>query len=558
MLNGIPGLANRNRMFEGGERPLSKDSFQYTAVMGTGSFSKVYKAQSKDTRAVYAVKTIQKSQIEALKLKDQLNNEISILARCNHPNIIRFFGTFEDDTTISIVQEFANNGSVFSQLKQVKRFNTVQAANIIADVTKAIMYLHSLNPPVLHRDLKPENILVSNSNYKIADFGWSNVDDKDRNTFCGTLDYLAPEMIKGEKHNEKLDIWCIGVLLYELLNGVPPFTPKERGMDARLVRKAIENNILKMQIDFNQYFTPDAIKFIKLTLNPNPALRPTAAELFETDFFKLHGKIPDVPQNIRAHKSQTHIQLSQPLGVPPTVNSGYVNSPSPIYSSHNLSPHSKQQPQMLPGQPVQSGQLEVMQEQYERLLAKFNQLNASVNEKDNTIRSQKLEIDSYREQIKGYQMSLANVKNAQPNNEQLQAENAKYKALVDNTKSFFENKLQRVLTISTKIGEFHSQHITQTNRSRTPNLPLDLDSVEPLLDDILAAFVELKRAPTQSPYLNSRSFQPETVPIQVVKTVRGLSPQPGYTITQSTPRISGTLPNGLVHYSTNIHQNGVH
>ncbi len=105
----------------------------------------------------------------------------------------------------------------------------------MADVLRAMNYLHSQKPPILHRDIKPENILIHNSQLKIADFGWSNVDDEIRNTFCGTPDYLSPEMILGTGHNEKLDIWTLGILMFELLHGRPPFSPKNHIKDRRLM-----------------------------------------------------------------------------------------------------------------------------------------------------------------------------------------------------------------------------------------------------------------------------------------------------------------------------------
>ena len=101
--------------------------------------------------------------------------------------------------------------------------------------------MHNRNPPILHRDLKPENILVSGDTLKIADFGWSNLDDNDiRNTFCGTPDYLSPEMIKGTGHNEKLDVWTLGVLMYELIRGKPPFCAPKGIKDRRMKQKIIE------------------------------------------------------------------------------------------------------------------------------------------------------------------------------------------------------------------------------------------------------------------------------------------------------------------------------
>ncbi len=94
--------------------------------------------------------------------------------------------------------------------------------------------MHGQDPVILHRDLKPENILISQGKCKIADFGWSNVADDFRNTFCGTVEYLAPEMINGTGHNDKLDIWTVGVLLYELLHGKSPFALKEKQNDPRV------------------------------------------------------------------------------------------------------------------------------------------------------------------------------------------------------------------------------------------------------------------------------------------------------------------------------------
>ena len=91
-----------------------------------------------------------------------------------------------------------------------------------------------MKPPILHRDIKPENVLIDNEQMKIADFGWSNTEDDIRNTFCGTPEYLSPEMILGTGHNDKLDIWTLGILMFELLVGKPPFTVKKKVKDRRL------------------------------------------------------------------------------------------------------------------------------------------------------------------------------------------------------------------------------------------------------------------------------------------------------------------------------------
>jgi aurora kinase len=100
-----------------------------------------------------------------------------------------------------------------------------EVRKIMRDILSGVAYIHALKPAIIHRDIKPENILICGNTLKIADFGWSGIHNKVRNTYCGTPDYLSPEMILGTGHNEKLDIWCCGILTYELFHGKTPFTP---------------------------------------------------------------------------------------------------------------------------------------------------------------------------------------------------------------------------------------------------------------------------------------------------------------------------------------------
>lgn len=289
MLEDIKELQPLNKSFQNGER-LKKESFQFLTELGKGSFGKVYKVSSVSTNSLYALKVLSKNQINTLKLMPQLKNEISLLARCSHTNIIRIYAAFEDNDYIYLITELASDGSLFHRLKEEGKFNETQTANYMTDVIRAIQYLHSLQPPILHRDLKPENVLICNDKLKIADFGWSNVDDSYRNTFCGTPDYLCPEMIKGIGHNEKLDIWTMGVLMYELLHGKPPFSPVEKTKDRRMLQKIIEDNILNGKVVFDNNISTEARAAISKMLSPEPKARPEAKELFYLDFFKKYKK----------------------------------------------------------------------------------------------------------------------------------------------------------------------------------------------------------------------------------------------------------------------------
>jgi serine/threonine protein kinase len=121
--------------------------------------------------------------------------------------------------------------------------------------------LHSRNPCIIHRDIKPENLLIVGDTLKVADFGWSNIKDTKRVTYCGTPDYLAPEMIQELGHTEKLDIWTLGILMYELLAGKAPFTPAG-GRDRRDKMQKLELNILNLKLEFPDKFPATARKLI--------------------------------------------------------------------------------------------------------------------------------------------------------------------------------------------------------------------------------------------------------------------------------------------------------
>jgi len=142
---------------------------------------------------------------------------------CRHPNILRLYGHFHDATRVFLILEFAGQGELYKLLRKKGKFSDARASSYIHQMANALSYLHKKH--VIHRDIKPENILISVSGeIKISDFGWSvHAPSTRRTTLCGTLDYLPPEMVEGKDHNEKVDLWSLGVLAYEFLVGSPPF-----------------------------------------------------------------------------------------------------------------------------------------------------------------------------------------------------------------------------------------------------------------------------------------------------------------------------------------------
>jgi protein kinase A len=157
------------------------------------------------------------------------------------------------------------------------------------DVFKAVNYLHELDPPIIHRDIKAENVLFYGSTLKLADFGWSNMKDRVRTTFCGTPDYLAPEMILERGHNEKLDVWTLGVLTYELIVGYAPFSPKTKFKDKKSLQKELEKNIMKNTPKYPSHVSLEAVNLIGALLNKKPKDRPTVRQALGHKWFVDNG-----------------------------------------------------------------------------------------------------------------------------------------------------------------------------------------------------------------------------------------------------------------------------
>ncbi|CAK8995119.1 unnamed protein product [Durusdinium trenchii] len=201
------------------------EDLQFEKCLGRGYFGEVWRAQLKKDRQLVAVKKVRMQLILENHLMDQLKREILILSSMQHERIVRLFFHFEDRHFMYLGMEFCQGGSLFDKLQKAERFDAPVAARYFYETCEALDYLHHLPEKVIHRDIKPENILLTaDDSVKLADFGWANLlEAEKRVTFCGTLDYLAPEMIKGTGHDESVDMWTMGVLLYELLTGQSPF-----------------------------------------------------------------------------------------------------------------------------------------------------------------------------------------------------------------------------------------------------------------------------------------------------------------------------------------------
>ncbi|XP_019353949.1 aurora kinase B isoform X2 [Alligator mississippiensis] len=204
-------------------KTLSIEDFEIGRPLGKGKFGNVYLAREKGSHFLVALKVLFKSQMEKEGVEHQLRREIEIQAHLRHPNILRLYNYFHDRRRVYLILEYAPRGELYKELQKCRRFDEQRSATIMEELADALIYCHAKK--VIHRDIKPENLLLGlKGELKIADFGWSvHAPSLRRKTMCGTLDYLPPEMIEGQPHNEKVDLWCAGVLCYELLVGHPPF-----------------------------------------------------------------------------------------------------------------------------------------------------------------------------------------------------------------------------------------------------------------------------------------------------------------------------------------------
>merc|ERR1712059_59480 len=225
-----------------------------------------------------------KSQLQKAQVEHQLRREIEIQSHLRHPNILRLFGYFYDESRVYLILEYAPRGELYKSLQKQEngRFDEPQSALYIRQMADALKYCHSKK--VIHRDIKPENLLLDVSgNIKIADFGWSvHAPNSRRATMCGTLDYLPPEMIEGAMHDEKVDLWSLGALTYEFLVGKPPFEAETNNETYR--------RITKVDLKFPSHLSTESKDLISRLLRKDAAQRLELEQVLLHPWIVLHNE----------------------------------------------------------------------------------------------------------------------------------------------------------------------------------------------------------------------------------------------------------------------------
>lgn len=250
-------------------RVWSLNDFEMGRPLGKGKFGRVYMVRTgggPNKGYIIALKCMYKNELVENKVEKQLRREIEIQMNLRHPHILRLHGYFHDEGRVFLMLEFAGRGELYKLMNKLpdRRFEEKVAATYIAQMADALSYLHSKH--VIHRDIKPENLLLGiKGDLKIGDFGWSvHAPGNRRQTLCGTLDYLPPEMVNGEQHDKAVDLWALGVLCFEFLEGVPPFEELENA-PAGTYRRI--NNI-----DFKipRHFSAEAADLVRALLKKKP------------------------------------------------------------------------------------------------------------------------------------------------------------------------------------------------------------------------------------------------------------------------------------------------
>lgn len=209
-----------------GSSMMTSEDFVWKRYIGNGSYGKVALVAKKDSKKIYAMKILKKSDLNVNSTLDNILTEKNVLMRTESPFIVKLRYSFQDQTCLYFCIDYVPGGELFKYLKKSGKFTFDQTKFYAAEVLLGLEHLHS-KLGVIYRDLKPENILVdANGHIKLTDFGLSKEGLKKTNSFCGTPEYLAPEVIEHKGHTHLVDYWTFGCLIYEMLSGHPPFQSK--------------------------------------------------------------------------------------------------------------------------------------------------------------------------------------------------------------------------------------------------------------------------------------------------------------------------------------------
>ena len=332
VFNNKPKL-NKNLNFNNLEETTTKDKI---SLIGDGSFSKVFLYQDKKTKIKYAVKKmLLQLVLNKTNNKNIILSEIDIQSKIIHPNIIRLYNYFLDKEEINyyLVLEYASHGTLFEKIRFKKGFDESSAFYYFIQAVNAIIFLHKNH--IIHRDIKPENLLINENNIlKLCDFGWSvYLKNTKRGTFCGTVEYMAPEIIKSKGYGYSIDIWSLGILLYELIHSFSPFVQKDLNFNT------VENNIISKKLSFKKEMSNECQDLISKLLEKDVSKRIKLKDIYQHPFVLKyvnmiyhHLRIPP----IRKLNSNNDIHTNENILSPKKTNNFNNGIPNKIFNTDRL------------------------------------------------------------------------------------------------------------------------------------------------------------------------------------------------------------------------------
>lgn len=235
----------RKRQLAEASKPKVKISdLREVSTLGTGTFGRVKLMQHKQTGEPYAMKVLQKAQVIAYKQQKNVMNEKNVMVEADHPFILKLVTTFKDRYCLYMLLELVLGGELFTYLHggDIEYLSSGHARFYTACVLQAFMYIHEKH--IAYRDLKPENLMIDAEGYiKVVDFGFAKVVQGRTYTLCGTPEYLSPELVLGKGHNQGVDYWALGVLIYEMVVGYSPFADHVNANQVVICRNIVNNQV---------------------------------------------------------------------------------------------------------------------------------------------------------------------------------------------------------------------------------------------------------------------------------------------------------------------------
>jgi len=265
------------------ENTLKKEVYEVKGLLGKGGFAKVYAVKCKSSKKIMACKAVVRASLVKIAQIQKLKYEIKIHRELKHPNIVRYFVNFQDKDRIYILMEYCKNQTLMELVSRRKRLSEPETQYYMLQILGGVRYLHDTN--VIHRDLKLGNILLdANMKCKIADFGLATklkTPEQRKTTICGTPNYIAPEVLDGKKggHSFEADIWSMGVIMYTLLLGIPPFQTGRVNSTYKKIKASSYS--YPSHINITSY----AKALIDKMLQKYAKSRPTLLDIIQNKFF---------------------------------------------------------------------------------------------------------------------------------------------------------------------------------------------------------------------------------------------------------------------------------